>query len=166
MIFVWADHFQYSEGQLVSRISGNKVGWKNVDGYTRIKFKGKIYQAHRIIWEIMVGPIPAGSTIDHIDRDRSNNKMNNLRLASPQEQAANTKLFSSNKSGKRGVSWNKEMCKWQSQLTHSSKRIHIGFFDSLEDAGNAYNELAEKLKGDFYNATDTTETNLPDGPPE
>ena len=58
-------------------------------GYRRIRRLGKCYGVHVLVWETFYGPIPGGTTIDHKDRDRGNNSIDNLRAATPQEQRGN-----------------------------------------------------------------------------
>jgi hypothetical protein len=60
---------------------GEKVKRKNKGGYVTVKIKGKTYLAHRIIYYLMTGTDPVGSLVDHKNRDRSDNRWNNLRLA-------------------------------------------------------------------------------------
>lgn len=73
-------------------------------GYWVIKFFGKSYKAHRLIWIYHWGPIPVGYEVHHRDNDRSHNRIENLLLATPLGNAQHQKLRKTNSSGVRGVS--------------------------------------------------------------
>lgn len=66
-------------------------GHMNSDGYMVIGIDGRTYKVHRLVYETWVGPIKDGYTIDHIDRNRTNNVVSNLRLATPRQQCLNAK---------------------------------------------------------------------------
>lgn len=109
-------------------------------GYWRIKIAGKSYKAHRLAWFVTFGVWPA-DMIDHINGDRSDNRLNNLRLADNAKNQMNRRNASSrNKSaGMLGVNWNPEAMRYAARLQFGGKRIHIGYFDSPEEASQAYN---------------------------
>lgn len=86
---------------LVSK--GDYVGNKTPRGYYETSVNGKKYLTHRIVWELFNGGILEGMTIDHIDGNPSNNKIENLRLATKMENARNSKKRSHNKTGHTGV---------------------------------------------------------------
>lgn len=106
-------------------------------GYVRVSIFDQHHYAHRIIWTMCVGNIPAGMEIDHIDGDRSNNRIQNLKLASTADNAKNTRLHSNNTSGVNGVFWNQQRQKWQSQAQVDGRSMHIGFFKSKDAAAQA-----------------------------
>ena len=70
-----------------------------------VQYKGKLYQAHRILWEMFNGPIPEGLVIDHIDGDTWNNSLSNLRVVTSKINSQNQKKRSTNTSGVTGVRW-------------------------------------------------------------
>ncbi len=72
-------------------------------------------------------------------------KLENLREATPKQNSENKKLLSRNKSGYRGVSWNKNEKKWRAQLQNNGKVINLGCYENLEDAALAAREAREKL---------------------
>jgi len=86
---------------------------------------------------------------DHINRNTLDNRRINLRLATRTQNAINRKLKSSNKSGYRGVHWNKEMKKWESSISVNGVGIRIGFFANKEDAARAYDTAAILHFGEF-----------------
>lgn len=108
----WNDYFSTKEDGLHwKRIKTNsqkttKAGYvSNKDGYIRVMLDGKGYLAHRIIWEMHNGQIPNGMQIDHINHIRNDNRIENLRLVSNQDNQKNTKRSGNNKSGVTGVCW-------------------------------------------------------------
>ncbi len=87
--------------------------------------------------------------VDHIDRNKMNNRKSNLRLATRSENLCNQKTSLRNSSGYKGVSWNKRRGKWHCYITKDQRRHHLGYFDSVREAAVKYNESAIKLHGEF-----------------
>lgn len=73
-------------------------------GYWSVKYKRKPYHLHRVVWELHHGPIPKGMVVDHIDCDKKNNSITNLRLASSSDNSCNRRLSSRNTTGVKGLS--------------------------------------------------------------
>ena len=117
-------------------------------GYRRIYIYGKSYKAHRLIWLHQYGEWPAHD-IDHIDGDKLNNRIDNLREATHAENQHNTGASRNNTSGYKGVHWFKEKKKWQVRIQSSGKPLHLGYFDSAEAGHEAYREAAIRLHGEF-----------------
>lgn len=141
--------FKYENGDLYWISSpnslvpaGSKAGTLRKDGYIGIFIKGTYYFAHRVIWVMHNGEIPNGLIIDHIDGDRSNNKLENLRVCTFQENHFNRGKQSNNKSGFKGVSWHKQKQKWVAQIKIEGKNKFLGFFINPEDAYSKYCEMA------------------------
>lgn len=108
--------------------------------------EGKIYKMHQQI----MGNYPENKPlIDHIDRDGLNNQRNNLRFATYQENGMNRKIGINNKSGFKGVSWNKRQKKWQVITKLNGKSINLGEFKEINDAAQAYNNFIAKNHGEF-----------------
>lgn len=82
---------------------GGRVGTLEKDGYVKFKCGPRYYMEHRVIWEIFHGPIPDGMQVDHIDGNRSNNNINNLRLATVAHNGQNRKLSPLSTTGIKGV---------------------------------------------------------------
>ena len=112
---------------------GDIAGCLNGKGYLQIKIDGKLHSAHRLAWLYTHGTWPADQ-IDHINRDRSDNRILNLREATPAENGRNMSKASNNTSGYPGVYWRKARQKWQAQITHLGERIHLGYFTEKSDA--------------------------------
>ena len=113
----------------------------------QVRFQGRIYRAHNLIWLLAHGEDPAlrwPLTVDHLDRNGANNKVNNLRLATRTEQGRNRKVFG--RSNYRFVTWYEPRNKWRAQFRHpvTKKVIFVGYFD---DEFTAYKEaLANRLE--------------------
>lgn len=125
---------------------GKSVGAKRTNGYLGVCVDYKVYLAHRIIWQMVYGDVPANMQIDHINGNKADNRIANLRLVTHQQNNMNRPLQSNNKSGQHGVFWNNGRAKWQSRIIVSRKQIHLGFFKSQKDAVKA-REQAEKSYG-------------------
>lgn len=89
--------------------------------------------------------------VDHINRNRLDNRKSNLRIVSRQENMYNKSKYKNNKSGVKGVKWNKDRNKWQVQINYNKKRIHLGLYSDLEEAKKARLNAEEKyfkIKGE------------------
>ena len=112
---------------------GDLAGSINDQGYVVIRVNMVIYRAHRLAWIMMTGQ-PAFGEIDHVDGNRANNSWSNLRDVERLDNKRNLGIVTSNKSGHTGVMWYKAGSKWHAQITVKGKSIHLGYFDSIEDA--------------------------------
>jgi hypothetical protein len=119
----------------------------DVHGYLTGGLFGKGYKAHRIIWAIQTGEWPRDQ-IDHIDRDKTNNRWANLREANNGQNAANRAALSKRTSAYVGVSWCATYRKWRAGVCKDSNR-YGGYFATELEAAQAYDIWAEALHGDF-----------------
>ena len=127
----------YRNGELVK----NKT---HRDGYLYITLNGQIYTQHRISYALQTGEVPTPDKfIDHINGDKTDNRLDNLRLVSHQINMKNQKLRNTNKSGHVGILFDKEVNKWRARITIDYKNVHLGYFDDKNDAIKA-RERAEK----------------------
>lgn len=113
--------------------TGTVTGHAMTNGYILITLFYKQYLAHRLAWLIMTGEWPKHQ-IDHIDRDRSNNKWSNLREATNKQNSENHSIRSDNTSGKTGVYFCKTKKKWKVCICHHGKSHSFGYHKNLEDA--------------------------------
>lgn len=120
-----------------------------VDGYVVIKCLGERYLAHRLAWFFENGSeIPM--SIDHVNGQKADNRIANLREATFSQNMANTGMWRHNKSGFRGVSKLRKGDKWMSTIRFNRKRYYLGVFETAEAASAAYEAKAAELFGEFY----------------
>lgn len=122
---------------------GAVAGCSNGDGYLLIQLQSRKYQAHRLAWLHTYGAWPTDQ-IDHINRIRTDNRISNLRDVSTKQNQQNAGKRSNNTSGHPGVCWHKRDSKWVARIKHNYKAIHLGYFNTLEEAVAA-RKAAEKL---------------------
>lgn len=149
-------YFLYDNGFLRWKIkkSSNTVidsiaGHVKDDGYSHVIIDGQVYQIHRIIYIMFNGVIPSNLVIDHEDGNPSNNLIGNLQVASQSLNNAKRKIGCNNTSGYKGVTWNKRANKWQAQIGHNKKIIHLGNHNCPTKAALAYDTKAKELYGKF-----------------
>lgn len=116
-----------------TRFAGKEIGAVHSSGYRYANFCGKVRTAHRLAWFWMTGEWPVGQ-VDHINRDRSDNRWENLRLATQHQNSANQGLRGNNTSGVTGVSWQKKTSKWYAYIKVGYQAINLGTFDTKAEA--------------------------------
>lgn len=129
--------FDYKDGSLYWKLKlntrivvGSKAGSLDAYGYDCIKIKNKAYKAHRLIWLYFYGEMP--KLIDHIDGNRNNNNLENLRKTSFCGNCQNSRKRKDNTSGIKGVNFHKLTKKWAVQISVNKQRKHIGLFEDVE----------------------------------
>ena len=124
--------------------------WKlavNNRGYAMIRTRDrKMTLAHRVSYEVHIGPIPDGLVIDHLCRNRTCVNPAHLRAVTPKQNSEH-KAADSHKarSGVRGVVWHVATRKWMSQVRHNGKQHVGGFHSTIEEAGGRVRELRNEL---------------------
>lgn len=127
--------------------AGNVAGVRRKDGYVKINFKNKAYLAHRLAWWYVHGEFPT-DILDHIDRDKSNNKITNLRVSSKIKNAQNINVNNTRAvSGLAGAF--KARTAWSSKLKIGDTLIRLGTFKTPEDAHKAYMKAKQELHKDY-----------------
>ncbi len=111
------------------------------------KGKPKQIRMHRVIMNVKESKM----MIDHIDRNGLNNCKSNLRVCSNAENQWNTGLNARNKSGVKGVHFDKERNKWTAQIRHKGKVYFLGRYKDIKEAIKNYNNKAKELRGQFVN---------------
>lgn len=108
---------------------------------------------HRVILERMEDgkPLEKGEEVDHIDGNGLNNQRHNLRRATRSQNSMNRGVRSDNTTGSKGVNWEQSSQKYRVRIGVNGRRFHVGRFDSLEEATQAYEEKARELHGKFAN---------------
>jgi len=141
--FTWL--IKYCHKVMVGNIAGyTSLGRKN---YIHIGIDSVIYPAHRLAWFYTYGEWPKYE-IDHINMNKNDNRINNLRLSYPGPQQFNTGIFSHNTSGFKGASWDKATKTWRAYIQIKGKFIGLGYFKNIEDAvfARKNKEIAHSLE--------------------
>lgn len=152
--------FDYREdGELIRRVRtagrvhvGDVAGCLNNSGYKVIRVYGKLYRNHRLIWLWHNGYMPENG-IDHIDRNKNNNKIENLREVSKVCNARNCNLSRNNSSSITGVAWLKKKGAWRASISILGKSIHLGLHDNILKAAKARWEAEVEHKWPNCNST-------------
>ncbi len=132
------------------RPAGMLAGDKKKDsGYVLIGVDCFRYRAHRLAWLYMTGEWPL-LQIDHIDRDRSNNRWINLREASQQQNSAN--MSRPNATGRKGVRASANGERWIAMISVNYQSLYLGTFDTIDQASAAYAAAAREHFGEFARA--------------
>ena len=125
--------FVWSNGNSRNTRKGLVAGTKLSNRYIRIFIYGKLHQAHRLAWYMYYGKEPEYG-IDHIDGDKHNNSISNLRDVPQSSNARNSSLSKANCSGFTGVTWMKKSKKWRARIMLNGSDIHLGFFEDKQKA--------------------------------
>ena len=148
--------FEYSKGSLYRKIrtancvyEGEKAGFTRKDGYRQIKVNQKPYLEHQIVFIMHHGYKP--SIIDHINGIKTDNRIENLRKASFDENAHNAKRKSTNTSGVKNVSYSKRHKSWMVRVQANKTRKLIGLFKDLELAELVAIEARNKYHREYAN---------------
>ena len=147
------EDFEYKDGELYwkkkgfSRTIGKKVGNFDKYGYLRMHYRYKTVFIHRLVFLMHHGYLP--KILDHIDGNKTNNKIENLREANLFQNSANSKIPKTNTTGVKGVSWRKREQRYFAVCRVNGKQHEIGRFQVLDDAAKAVKEFREKHHGEF-----------------
>lgn len=148
-------------GVFYSHRTRKAQGWISSHGrgsqkrnYIRLKVAGKHYYAHRLAWLYMTGEWP-DPEVDHQDLDGLNNRWVNLRKATHSQNGHNQGLRSNNKSGVKGVSWERGRSKWIATITMNGREKHLGRFNTIEEAAAARRAAEANYHGDFAHTAGT-----------
>jgi len=128
-------------GRKVSQIAGGI----NNEGYLKIGINYRIYFAHRLAWLIYYGYLP--KELDHINRNKSDNRICNLRECNRSQNNANTLPYKNRKY--KGICFDKRCGKYRVQIGYKKENYYLGRFDTPEAAALAYNAKALELYGEF-----------------
>lgn len=157
--------FTYDNGTLRyavsigSRKAGDATGSMGCRGYLLVGFEGKRLPAHRVVFAMHHGYLP--KQVDHINRIKTDNRIENLRPVTNTENARNVGLTSANKSGVKGVHWHKGIKRWIAACRHSGKQHLVGTFSDLAKATEAISAYRKEHLGEF--ACDATAHGIKQG---
>lgn len=115
---------------------GKPVGTRNTAGYTVMRFNGKVVYAHRLAWFLTHGVWPG--TLDHINGDRSDNRLANLREVSSRENAQNQRVRATRSGRLPGAHFHKPSGRFKSAIRVDGQQQHLGYFNTEEEASAAY----------------------------
>jgi hypothetical protein len=118
------------------------------NGYRVINLYGRTYKAHRLAWLTTYGEWPSGQ-IDHINGDIDDNRIDNLRIATPSQNMWNSRKPKNNTSGIKGVSCISTEQRWTASIKVLRKSKTLGWFKTKEEAAAAYRAAALKYHGEF-----------------
>lgn len=148
------DYLDYKEGKLFWKKQpssvinvGSEAGHTNFRGYVQIKIFNKRYYAHRIIFFMFNGYFP--QEVDHIDGNKSNNKIENLRDSTKSQNNMNVRKRKDNTSGIKGVTWDKRCKKWKAQGQANKKRYYLGSYEDIEMATQVINEFRKQHHNEY-----------------
>jgi hypothetical protein len=124
--------YDADSGALTRATIGKRADWVMSIGYRAVYVLGKQLYAHRVIWRMIHGDVP--EEIDHINGDRADNRLCNLRGVSKAQNALNKRPSRRNSSGATGVHWSGASQKWTAEIQASGVREYLGVFSSKDDA--------------------------------
>lgn len=134
--------YRLSDGVMVT-----ETPIKGTQRYVRVRVCGVVQRLHRMVFLYHKGYLP--KIIDHIDNDRTNNRIENLREATQEQNCLNRVMHKNNRSGYKNVFWHLAMNKWSVQITIDRKRHVFGYYDDVELAGLVADMAREKYHGNF-----------------
>ena len=120
---------------------GDVAGCLVPDGYLVFRVDSTTYMAHRLAWLYRYGEDPGSLDIDHINRNRSDNRLENLRLATSQQNRQNSSAL--------GITWDKVCRKWQARITVDGVLMYLGVFRHYWSAIHCYQQARLKYFGEF-----------------
>jgi hypothetical protein len=146
-----ADLAQFKWTALESEYGGTVYAYRQ----TGTKLKRINVRLHRVIFERMAGrKLRSEELVDHENQTGTDCRRSNLRLATKSQNSMNSKLSTRNKSGYKGVSWDKNSQKWIARIRIGPKYPVLGYFDDPVDAHVAYCAAAREHYGEFANGGD------------
>jgi len=129
-----------------------KITLDKGSGYYRVKLNGKLYYLHRLLAQAFIPNPENKPEVDHIDGNKQNNCLSNLRWATRAENNRNVGKRKDNTSEFKGVCFDKWNGKWKARIWVDGKRKLLGYFRTKEEAAAAYEKAARELHGEFYRA--------------
>lgn len=114
-----------------------EAGTVNSKGYVKLTVDGVQIYAHRVVWIMHNGDIPPNMEVDHINHNRADNRIENLRLVTRLENNMNKSVQINNSSGVTGVTFCKQTGKWRAQIQINGKNVSLGRYESIHEAETA-----------------------------
>lgn len=153
---------RYEDGKLIWRERGNdkfdkqfahkEAGCKKrSDGYSIVAWNKSHLLIHRAVWTMFNRQLAKGEDIDHINGNRADNRIENLRLCSRSENLRNAQKRKDNTSGIKGVGLHALTGKWRARISIAGKQVYLGLFQSLKEAEYAIMKIRAEAHGQFAN---------------
>lgn len=147
--------FSYQpDGQLLRKVTTNPrapahgySGSPNKAGYLRTRVLGKLYYNHHLVWFLHHGSWP--SALDHINGNRADNRLENLRICNQQQNMRNATKRADSKTGVKGVGWREDKQKYRARIVVNGKEICLGHFVTLDEARSAVQAARTTHHGEF-----------------
>jgi hypothetical protein len=130
-----------------------KAGF-NTKGYKRVKLGGKCINIHRLVAQAFIPNQHNKPCIDHINTNKADNNVNNLRWVTNQENNYNKPIQTNNTTGAKGIRFVKKANKYEVYISYNNKRYNIGLFDKIEDAVKARQKKANELFKEFTHSSE------------
>ena len=141
------------DGYAVTNIRANQL--RKINEITELNIEPKYAKGtNRVevftrIHRLLLGATNPKMQVDHINGNKLDNRKENLRLATNQQNQHNVGKRKNNTSGYKGVSWYRKRKKWKAAIKHNKKSIHLGYYDTPEEASRAYDKAAVEFFGEF-----------------
>ena len=139
--------YESDTGRFFWRNDGSEAGTYTL-GYRAIRINGRRYFAHRLAWLYVCGRWPRDQ-IDHIDRDKSNNRIANLREATASQNRFNRWVSYKNRSGIRGVRFEPKRKRWRADIRKNGRTLFLGRYETPSEAMAVYARAAQENSGEF-----------------
>lgn len=136
-------HYKAWNKNFAGKLAGHEKG----NGYIGVTILSEEYLVHRVVYGMFHGYVP--QIVDHIDLNRSNNRIENLREINSQGSNCNVGISVRNTSGIKGVSWNSANNLWKAQICKHGKTTYLGMYKNIEDAAAAYAAASKEIHGEF-----------------
>ena len=147
-------NIKYIKTNTILKQRFDKYGYKRVNLYDKNR-KILTKRTHRLVIEAFKENVENKLCVDHIDNNRENNNICNLRYATHQENTRNSKIRKNSTSGIKGITYHKASNKWQARITIDGLEIHLGLFGNIEDAKLARVNKVKQVFGEFANKCET-----------
>ena len=146
--------FDYRDGKLywktdrgTNKLKGLRAGSDTFHGYRVIVINRKLYKEHRLVFLLHRGYLP--NFLDHINGEKNDNRIENLRPATALENNRNAKIRVDNTSGAKGVSWHSSGKKWQATININGKLTYLGLFKTMNEAVETVKKAREQHHKEF-----------------
>ena len=149
MIIGHENYYVSSFGRVMNIVKQRELGGEDIQGYHRVVIQNKKFLVHRLVAEAFIPNPDKKPMVDHIDGNRRNNHVSNLRWATNQENQFNSKKQNNKTSHYKGVSRRHDTNRWRARIVYNGRKINVGSYKTAEEAGRAYDDMANELFGEF-----------------